>query len=195
MVRLGYRRTHTQLFPAQIVALEQTIAEGFARCKPQGCWMRLNIVEHRKETVVLEDGTVLVSASLADLLCRSTAVALMAATAGANIVRATTEASLREDGVKAVIFDAVGGQTAEAAVSWIDDLIRQQLRRRGENLTKHRFSPGYGDLGLGTQRDIHRLLKLSGLGVSLTSGCMLVPEKSVTALAGIEQTNPAEGMK
>jgi cobalamin-dependent methionine synthase I len=146
------------------------------------------IIEHRDEGVVLEDNTVLASASLARLLRHSEAVAIMAATVGMDIVQAAETAVSKGDGATAVTYDAVGGQTAEAAVSWIGDLIGQQLRRQGEHLTKQRFSPGYGDLQLQTQQAIHRWLQLDRLGLSLTPSYMLVPEKSVTALAGIERT-------
>lgn len=192
LVRLGHRESRTKLTSAQRDAVEQTMAEGFALCHPQGCWMRLAIAKHQEESVVLEDGTILISASLTRLLRHSVAVAVMAATVGAEIVQAADEAVDRASGATAVIYDAVGGQTADATMGWINELVRQQLRRQGEHLTKHRFSPGYGDLHLDTQRAIHRWLKLDRLGLSLTPGCMLVPEKSVTALAGIEKTSQVE---
>ena len=192
LLRLGYRESRTELSGDRRDALAQTMSDGFALCRPQGCWRRLAIAEHGDERVVLEDGTVLESESLAKLLQRSTAAAIFAATAGPDIVQAAADAATAEDGVKAVIYDAVGGQTAEAAISWINDFVRQQLSRSGEGMTKHRFSPGYGDLRLETQRDIHRLLELDRLGVSLTSSCMLIPEKSVTAVAGIEPMRSAE---
>ena len=170
------------------------MSDGFSLCLPEGCWTRLSIAEHRADSVVLEDGTVLSSASLTRLLQRSTAVAVMAVTVGPDIVQAAAGAVAKGDGVTAVIYDAVGGQTADAAIGWINDLIRQQLRRRGELLTAHRFSPGYGDLHLEIQRTIHRWLQLERLGLTLTPGCMLVPEKSVTALAGIERTATIEDL-
>ena len=192
LLRLGYRKSRTQLSSAQSGVLEQRMAAGFALCRPEGCWTRIDIVEHRDDAVELADGTVWKSASLAELLRRSTAAVLMAATVGPDIVRAAGDFAKKEDGVQAVILDAVGGQSAEAAITWINDYIRQQLRRRGECLTQHRFSPGYGDLHLTTQRDICRLLALDRMGVTLTSGCMLTPEKSVTAVAGIERMGSTE---
>jgi cobalamin-dependent methionine synthase I len=50
---------------------------------------------------------------------------------------------------------------------------------------KARYSAGYGDLALENQRQIHRLLGMELLGVSLTDHSVLVPEKSVTAISGI----------
>ena len=168
------------------------MSEGFSLCRPQGCWARLAIAEHRKESVLFEDGTVLRSASLSRLLRHSTAAAIMAATVGPDIVAATEDAVSRGDGAAAVTYDAVGAQTAEATMSWINDFIRQQLRRRGEHLTKHRFSPGYGDFELHAQQTIYGWLRLEQLGLRLTPSRMLIPEKSVTALAGIERTSSME---
>lgn len=188
LVRLGHSQVRTQVSPAQRDALEATMNAGFALCEPQGCWRRLGIAEHRDEAVVLEDGITIDSASLARLLRDSVAVAIMATTMGPDIVEATSKAVSRGDGVTAVTYDAVGGQTADAAMNWVNDLIRQQISRQGEHLTKHRFSPGYGDLHLEVQRSIYRWLQLDHLGLSLTSSCMLTPEKSVTAIAGIERS-------
>ena len=42
-----------------------------------------------------------------------------------------------------------------------------------------------GDLPLESQRIMHRLLDLERIGVSITDHCILVPEKSVTAITGI----------
>lgn len=49
-----------------------------------------------------------------------------------------------------------------------------------------RFSPGYGDLPLETQRDF--LAAVDGqrrLGITLTDTCLMIPSKSVTAIIGI----------
>jgi len=61
------------------------------------------------------------------------------------------------------------------------------LRKEGRLLTKHRYSPGYGDLPLEYQKDLFALLQLDKLGVAITERCLLVPEKSVIAISGIER--------
>lgn len=51
---------------------------------------------------------------------------------------------------------------------------------------KPRFSPGYGDLSLEHQKTILRLLNANKeVGIFLTEGGMMIPEKSVTAFMGI----------
>lgn len=192
LTRLGYRSSKTVLSGKQREKLEQTIAESFTLCAAQGCWLRLPIVEKRADETVLAEGVTLKSSSLANLLKESHAVVLMAATVGPDIVDAASEAMAHGEGATAVILDAVGGQSADAAMSWINEFVRRQLSRSAERLTAQRYSPGYGDFSLEHQSLFHSLLELERLGLSLTSRSMLVPEKSVTAVAGIEPLLPLE---
>ena len=61
------------------------------------------------------------------------------------------------------------------------------LRREAPGLyLRPRFSPGYGDLDISHQRAMFDLLELEKrLGLSLTQTHMMLPEKSVTAIAGL----------
>ncbi len=55
-----------------------------------------------------------------------------------------------------------------------------------------RFSPGYGDLPLSMQRAFERALGMQrALGISMTDGCLLVPQKSVTAFVGLYPQQPS----
>ncbi|MDO5576445.1 MAG: vitamin B12 dependent-methionine synthase activation domain-containing protein [Fibrobacter sp.] len=186
MMRLGYRNTKTVLSVKQRENIQETIMDGFSMCKAQGCWRVVEIAEKTEESVVLENGHVLKSKLLASLLKASSAVVFMASTVGSVIVDAATKAISDGDGAKAVIYDAVGGQCADVVMDWVNEYVRSQLMRKAQRLTVHRFSPGYGGLDLANQKQIYDLLKLDSLGLQLTERYMLLPEKSVTAIAGIE---------
>ncbi len=82
---------------------------------------------------------------------------------------------------------------AACAAVLVDDLTEAYLQEleaslpEGHYLTAP-FSPGYGDFSLHWQGEILSRLDASRrMGVSLTAGGMLVPEKTVTALSGISQ--------
>lgn len=186
LTRLGYRNSKTILTQEQRESLHKTIAEGFLLCEARGCWRRFAISEKSNDTVFLQNGCTLTSKSLVSLLRDSSAVVFMASTVGPAIVEATAKAIAAGDGATAVIYDAVGGQSADAAMNWINEYVRRQLSRSAQQLTVHRFSPGFGDFGLENQKTIYSLLELDRLDLRLTSRHMLVPEKSVTAVAGIE---------
>ena len=101
---------------------------------------------------------------------------------------AETDRLLRRWSAQTMAKAAVG--QAVCAV-WLDDLCASlcaNLARnlgQGEYLTAP-FSPGYGDWALSAQ---HPVLELLGahkrIGLTLTGGGMLVPEKSITAVVGI----------
>lgn len=49
-----------------------------------------------------------------------------------------------------------------------------------------RYSPGYGDLSLETQKYFFSALDISKrIGVSLTDSCLMIPMKSITAIIGL----------
>jgi hypothetical protein len=186
--RLGRNRFLNKMTEVQKSLMGKYIAEGIALCHPAGCWLRLNIVERNAASVTLENGDMLNSASLAELLASSQALLLTASTVGCGIVEASAAAAVAGEGVKALVYDAVGSEMADEAIGWIHSYVDQQLKRSSEKLTRRRFSPGYGDLGLENQKIIYDLLNLDKLGIRLNESLTMVPEKSVTAISGIEKS-------
>ena len=69
--------------------------------------------------------------------------------------------------------------------AYIDAYINDVLARETDLFLTPRFSPGYGDAPLSAQPDLLRFLGAPKLGVHLTQGFLMVPEKSVSALMGI----------
>ena len=83
---------------------------------------------------------------------------------------------------KALLFQAIGAERIEALC---DAFCAEYEREYGVTL-RPRFSPGYGDLPLDTQRDLFSVLDCSRkIGLNLTESLLMMPSKSVTAFAGI----------
>lgn len=99
-----------------------------------------------------------------------------------------TDRLLRRWSVENMAKAAVG--QACAAV-WMDNLVDDYLLELEQALGPGQyllppFSPGYGDFPLSSQGELLTLLDARRrIGVALTAGGMLVPEKTVTAVAGI----------
>lgn len=184
--RLKYNIHKTEMDDDNRKKIFSAISRGFALCEPKGSWTRSPISGRTDDSLTFENGIIIRSRSVADLLSHSGAAVFFCATAGHRIVDIAAESFKNGDGASAVIFDAVGSETAEAAVDWINTYISRELKRRGESLTPMRFSPGYGDFLLENQRHFFELLKLADFGVTLTDRYIFVPEKTVTAIAGIE---------
>ncbi|MBZ4645398.1 MAG: hypothetical protein PWR27_1489 [Petroclostridium sp.] len=186
LLRLGYKKNVTILNDEQKDMLEDSIKQGLLLCHPKGAFGRFAIIERSSNFVKLEGGEILESESLARLLEKSDEVLLMASTVGKEIVQRISTEVTGGDAALGVILDSVASQTADAGLNWMMDFINKLIRREGKKLTKHRYSPGYGDLPLSNQKIIFDMLGLNRLGLKLTEKYMLIPEKSVLAIAGIE---------
>jgi hypothetical protein len=187
--RLGYRKGCTRTSAAQEAEVETYIAEATALIELRGAALRLPILSQDTARVVFigEKGEeVWESRRLTKLLEHCNEILLMAATAGGSIVEAIREDVGGSRMTRGVVFDATASETVDASLDWIMGYFRQELRRENKALTGKRFSAGYGDFLLENQRAIVELLDLRRIGVELTAGCILTPEKSVTAVAGIK---------
>ncbi len=186
LTRLGYRKTTTVFSEEYKHKLNKMIQEGILMCNTKGIFGRYSIIEKSDKHIMLENELVFESAGLAKLLSNSTEVVLMASTVGSDITDRIHSEVESGDASFGVILDAVASETADAALDWMVDFINKLIRREGRTLTRMRYSPGYGDLPLLNQKKIFDTLGLEKLKIGITERYMLIPEKSVIAIAGIE---------
>lgn len=87
--------------------------------------------------------------------------------------------------VASLMFQALGTERVESLCNSFCKARENILSDMGCRLGV-RFSPGYGDIPLSMQLDLFNALDVThNIGVSLTDALMMVPTKSVTAIAGI----------
>lgn len=124
------------------------------------------------------------SRALAKNLSGCEKAVIFAATTGIGIDRLISKYSVISP-VKAVIIQAIGAERIESLCDMFNEEMREKYESEGF-LLKPRFSPGYGDLPLETQKDIFNLLKCEKrLGLTLNDNLLMSPSKSVTAIIGI----------
>lgn len=125
----------------------------------------------------------LYSKRLADTLSGCDEVILFAATVGVEIDRLITKYG-RLSPSKAVIFQAIGAERIETLCNTFCADISKDT---AITLTT-RFSPGYGDLPLDSQREIFAVLDCNRkIGLTLNDSLLMSPTKSVTAFIGIKK--------
>ena len=110
---------------------------------------------------------------------------MMAATAGNGIIPLIEKLQNENRMSQAVVLDAVASVITDSALDFTMDMVNQQIRSKGKILTKMRFSPGYGGFDISQQQEFYRILKCEDIGIVLNDAYMLIPEKSVLAVAGI----------
>ncbi len=116
---------------------------------------------------------------------------LMCATLGSEVDRLIriTEIS---DMAKAVVLDSFASVAVEQVCCKVDELLAQKYP---ESYFTFRFSPGYGDYPIEMQGCFLRTLDAQRkIGLTANSNSLLIPSKSVTAVAGVSKS-PVEKKK
>ena len=151
-------------------------------------------VYHRFPISVDEDGIhvegttlVLKGAVIREHLKNCQEIFLMGATAGMALDRWIRRYMISEPDV-GVVMDSCGIQAVEQIADQAEKEMEDLVEAEGLHLT-WRFSPGYGDLPLETQRELVDVLDLPRkIGVTLSESFLMMPSKSVTAILGIQDT-------
>lgn len=134
----------------------------------------------RVENTMLE----LPGRDIAELLEGSDAVYYFCATIGAEVDREIERLKL-SDLTLAYAVDLCAGLWVDAYCDELEKAQRKRAEEVGLSLTS-RFSCGYGDLPLVLQAEFIETLKADKfLGIKLTEGGMMIPSKTVTAIAGL----------
>ena len=86
---------------------------------------------------------------------------------------------------KASVLQASGAAMIEDYINEFQAGLSERLSDEGCKL-RPRFSPGFGDFYLEFQKEIFQIINPGkNIGVFLTEGGVMIPEKSVTAIIGI----------
>jgi len=183
--RLGYRKGATKIDDRQEKEIERDIDYALSLVALKGSGLRLPLKDVTPHGIVLGTGIEIESEKLARFLDGCREVLLIGATAGDQVMDAIRGDTGGGDMTRGVVIDAVASEMTDAALDWIIGYFNRLLTRENARLTKGRFSAGYGDFLLENQRMMYDLLELERIGVRINESCILIPEKSVTAVAGI----------
>ncbi len=183
--RMGFVRGVTDVPASQKEEIEKYIGDASSLIHLKGAGLRIPIVEIKGARIILPDGGEFESRQLARFLANCSEIVLIGATAGREIMNAIEEDASGANVTRGIVLDAAASEIVDAALDWIMDYFNQSLRRDSRRLLGKRYSAGYGDLFLEAQKTMYRLLQLDKIGVEITESCILVPEKSVTAITGI----------
>ncbi len=126
------------------------------------------------------------SKSISKLLTRTEKVWLIAVSLGEDLEFRSREYFKSNEVFRGYILDRLGSFLVEEEVKKIDTEISRECQKDGCP-TIHRYSPGYGDFSIKAQQIFFNLIKDSIPELKISSGCLLSPEKTVTALRGMNR--------
>lgn len=185
LARLGRHRHKAALSVDQTRALESAMRSAFELCRLRGVYALLPVQIVDGKSIAVGDWPVFASIDVAKRLAHCRQVLVMAAFAGGEVSSRAADYMRSNDGFNALVFDAVGSESADAAMDFVEQQAARELRRAGKGILGHRFSPGYQDFPLTCQADFCRFFDLPSWGIGLTADFIFVPEKTVTAMAGV----------
>ncbi|MDO9515384.1 MAG: hypothetical protein Q7J01_04690 [Syntrophales bacterium] len=184
--RLGYREGTTKIDARKREEIDRHIDYATSLISLKGAGLRVPLRDVTPHRVVFGTGAEIESDKLARFLKGCTEALLIGATAGGAVMDAIRGDTEGGDMTRGVVVDAAASEMTDAALDWIIGLFNRLLTREQARLTKGRFSAGYGDFLLEKQRMVYDLLELHRIGIKINENFILIPDKSVTAVAGIQ---------
>jgi len=124
------------------------------------------------------------SKAIARLLKDAHMVWLFAVTLGETLERCSKRYLAQNEVFRGYVLDRIGSFLVEEEIRSMDLDIIQECRMNCYTTT-HRYSPGYGDFSIRAQRIFFNLAKDYIHGLRISSGSILFPEKTVTAIKGV----------
>ena len=185
---LGYRKSaitdnDIRLVQKIIPTVKKVISGRACYCK-----FPLSCLEENK--IKLPYGTV-VSKDLTRNLNGCSQVYFFAATIGLGFDRLLQTTRLKSM-ADAAIMQAIGAAAVEFVCDTLNDKLKCEAESQGFK-ARPRYSPGFGDFTLENQRGIFDVLNpAKHCGITLKDNLIMAPEKSVTALIGLEKQEDTE---
>lgn len=179
---LGYKKA--DVTQADLDMVEGYLPEAVSVIKPAACYSRFEVKLLENNKIQLPYGIVETKDLSRNLWgCRE--VYIFAATIGLAFDR-LLQVSRLTSLAKASVLQSIGA----VAVENVCDKLNEELKLavEGEGRKVHpRYSAGYGDYALENQKGIFEVIDPSRqIGINLKENLIMVPEKSVTAIIGIE---------
>lgn len=150
-------------------------------------WKKADVYE--KEGIRYAGSVPLLGKEITELLVDAQEAVLLAATVGPLVDGLIRRLQVLDNSM-ALVVDALASVAVEQVVDVLEADLLARYAAEGLFLTD-RFSPGYGDFPLSIQGDfLHNLDATRQIGVGKTTGDLLTPIKSVTAMIGIVNRAP-----
>jgi len=192
----GYSKKRVKTPNQNILQItEEEINRGYNLFKPQGIYSLIKITCFTsKGGVNLENGlTFRLPKSIINQLKGVSHFLVGVVTIGGLIEKKVSELFSQGDYPRALALDAVGTVAVEDFSREVRKLARQEVKEQGCKTSRH-FSPGYGGWEVSQQEIIFKSILTDNIGVRLTKGYMMLPQKSLSWAigAGKEIIAPSE---
>jgi hypothetical protein len=190
LARLGYLQAKTKLDEKTAILTKENLSLAQKLIKPDVVVAFENITILNRE-IFFRNGYKIKSGNVAALLKNSFKVYGIAITISAALESKRDEFFKKKETFNALILDAAGSVAAEEVVMLANAQIKAYEEEKGNAVTK-RYSPGYADWKLEDNKQFLDWIGAEHIGIKLNKFCQMRPEKSISALIGVERKKNAE---
>jgi len=164
---------------------EEEISRGDSLFKPQGVYRLIKIIDSISKEINLENGlTFKFPESIIKQLKGANHLIIGVVTIGDFLEKRVSELFSQGEYLRALALDAVGSVAVEDFSQKVRNLARQEVIGQGFKTSRH-FSPGYGGWDVSQQEVIFKIIPADKIGVKLTKGYMMLPQKSLSWVIGV----------
>ena len=128
-----------------------------------------------------------------ELFARAERIVLALATIGSAVELRAKKMLENNEPTRGLIADAAGTIAAEKTADFVEHRIRRHFTSSGWKISR-RYAPGYCGWDIMAQRDIFAQLP-DTLGIELTEGCLMVPEKSLSFVSLLSRSGDFKAIK
>jgi hypothetical protein len=186
--RMGFKPQKADI-PASLRELvEEAVNRGRDLIATKACYDFRTIRVNPPDSLEIQGGFVIHSRKVGAWMAGCEGLYLMVVTLGAALDAEVSRLSQAGDMTRAFLLNAYGAEAAEALMEGLHQQISRKAASESFSITK-RYSPGYGDWPITAQKDLLGLLQAENIGIILTESCLMIPEKSVSAIAGTKPMN------
>lgn len=168
-------------FPDKIIADACMTAQAIA--KPRGIFQQC-CYDAESCQLLCEEPFTIKGSKIRKHLENAEIAIIMAVTIGSDIEKEINTLFSKKEYTKGLILDAAATTATEMIADQLNHYIDEMAAKHGYKTT-WRYSPGYGDWPLTQQMNLMRAIHADQIDIHITSGCMLVPQKSITAIIGM----------
>jgi hypothetical protein len=192
----GYSKKRVKIPHKNILQItEEEINRGYDLFKPRGIYSLIKIIRFTsREAINLENGlTFRFPKSIINQLEGVSHFLVGVVTIGELIEKKVSELFSQREYPRALALDAVGTVAVEDFSRKVRKLASQEVKEQGFKTSRH-FSPGYGGWEVSQQEIIFKSILSDNIGVRLTKGYMMLPQKSLSWAMGVgkEIITPSE---
>jgi len=182
----GYSKKRVKTPNQNILQItEEEINRGYDLFKPRGIYSLIKIISFTsKGRINLENRlTFRFPKSLINQLKGASHLLVGVVTIGDFLEKKVSELFSQGEYPQALALDAVGTVAVEDFSREVRKLAHQEVKEQGFKTSRH-FSPGYSGWEVSQQDIIFKSIPADNIGVRLTKGYMMLPQKSLSWAIG-----------